>query len=589
MAPRFSSLAEALVRRAHDTPDRLAFAFLEDGEQEVARWTYAGLHARAAAFARRLQEHTRPGDPVVIFPDEPLPFIEAFFGCVYAGAIATPLHPPAAGRGDPALLRLRAILENAAPRAFVVPPAWPSAWDGMLRGAEGGQAPVLRVAPTSAPAPILDPTFRPDPSPRVLLQYTSGSTGTPKGVIVSHDNLLENEAMAERAFGFGPDTIAVTWLPLFHDLGLIGNVLQPLYSGFPSIVMPPGAFLKRPRRWLAAISRYRATLSAAPNFAYELCLQRVTGELREGLDLSSWSAAVNGAEPVRADTIDRFCHAFQPFGLRRTAFLPVYGLAEATLLVTGRKPSLDAEPLIRSFDVSALERGEAIPAPDQASARRLVAAGSVDAPLDVRVVDPADGTPLRDGRVGEVWVRGPCVAAGYWRREAETETVFRAGPEGDWLRTGDLGFLCEGQLFLVGRLKDLIIVRGRNHHPADLERTAEEADPRLRRGCSAAFGWDVEVGETVEEAVAIVVELDRGALSAGADDVSRIVASVVQRVREAISTTHGLALREVVVTLAGGVLKTSSGKIRRRETRAAWLAGALEGRLAAAPAEGGSR
>jgi acyl-CoA synthetase (AMP-forming)/AMP-acid ligase II len=569
------TLVDLLLDRAARTPTRHALTLLADGEEETARWTYQELHLRAAAFAERLSEQVRPGDPVVLFADEALPFIAAFFGCLYAGAIPTPLHPPNPSRLAQTLPRLQAILADARPRAFIMPEAW-------TRDLWPRAAPHLADLPAlpfdAADAPTPEPgSFRPTPHPLALLQYTSGSTGTPKGVVVSHANLLQNHALAHRAIGFSEDSVVVSWLPLFHDMGLIGKLLQPLYSGCPTIVMPPTAFLRKPHRWLRAISRYRGTLSAAPNFAYDLCVQRVTEAQRAELDLSSWRQACNGAEPVRPDTLDAFCRVFEPHGFRRSAFYPLYGLAEATLFVAGGKVSPTDLPRVLSFDAAALERGEVVPVDPAATARRLAASGRVDPPLEVVVVDPATLQPLPPGRVGELWLRGPRLPEGYWRRPEETAQTFRATLADDGaphLRTGDLGFVHDEHLFVVGRLKDLIIVRGRNHHPGDLERTAEEAVPALRRGCSVAFGVDVDG----EERVVLVVE------AAEADD----RADLIPQVKEAVAAAHGVPVHDVVVLPPGQVLKTSSGKLRRRETRAAWLAGTLEAAYAKMPPGGAS-
>jgi acyl-CoA synthetase (AMP-forming)/AMP-acid ligase II/acyl carrier protein len=368
--------------------------------------------------------------------------------------------------------------------------------------------------------------------------------------------------------------VVVGWLPLYHDMGLIGNVLQPLYVGARAVLLSPLTFLQRPALWLAAVARYRATTSGGPNFAYDLCARKVGEEEKAGLDLSSWSVAFNGAEPVRAETVERFAAAFAPCGFRRAAFFPCYGLAEATLFVTGGAPG--AGPVIRPVDAAALERHQVADAPPGAPGRALVGCGRAAAGQAVRIVDPESGAPCAPGRVGEVWVAGPSVAAGYWGRPEETARTFgaRLAGEGPFLRTGDLGFLADGELFVTGRRKDLIILRGRNHYPQDLERTAEASHPALRPGCGAAFGVDRDG----EERLVILQEVERSA----ADP-----AGIADAVRRAVAGEHEVAVEEVVLVRSGTVLKTSSGKVRRAACRAAYLAGelAVVARTGAVPAE----
>ncbi len=365
------------------------------------------------------------------------------------------------------------------------------------------------------------------------------------------------------AFGQGPDSVVVGWLPLYHDMGLIGNVLQPLHSGGRCVLMSPVAFLQRPRRWLEAIGRYGGTTSGGPNFAYELCVQRIPPAEREGLDLSTWRVAFNGAEPVRAETLDRFAEAFAPHGFRREAFYPCYGLAEATLFVAG--PPRGERPAPRAFDGGALEEHRALPAADGAlGARRLVGCGAAWHGQRLAVVDPESGAELPPGRVGEIWVAGPSLAAGYWELPETSAETFDAtlGGAGRFLRTGDLGFVDGGELFVTGRLKDLIILRGRNHYPQDIELTVERSHPALRPGCSASF--PVEVGG--EERLVVLQELERRAPEPEA---------ILEAIRDAVAREHEVSVHEVVLLRPGGVLKTSSGKVQRRACRAAYLADEL--------------
>ena len=416
-----------------------------------------------------------------------------------------------------------------------------------------------------------------------FLQYTSGSTGTPKGVMLSHENLLHNSLRIMQAFEITRSQSGVFWLPSFHDMGLVGGILVPLYGGKFNVLMSPVAFLQKPLRWLQAISRYRATISGGPNFAYELCVRKTTPEQRAALDLSSWSLAFNGAEPVRAETINAFCEAFAVSGFRREAFYPCYGLAESTLMVTGGMKF--EPPVIRSFDAVSIETGGAVVRPDNASgARRLVGSGRELDGQDVLIVDPQTRDPLPPGRVGEIWVSGPSVAQGYWHRADETLATFSAmlaepdphGPAqavakwrpnpGPYLRTGDLGFFDNGELFVTGRLKDLIIIRGRNHYPQDLELSVEQATPLVRAGSLAAFAVDHDG----RERVVIVAELERGRR-----DRSEITA-IFETIRSRLAREHEVAAEAIVFVRPNSVPKTSSGKIQRHACRRQFLDGTLD-------------
>ncbi|HSK81412.1 MAG TPA: fatty acyl-AMP ligase, partial [Thermoanaerobaculia bacterium] len=449
--------SEILENRAAEQGERPAYVFLSYGETGVAeeRLTYAELDARARAIGASLQEAGAGGERVALLFPPGADFVASFFGCLYAGAVAVPALPPRPRGADP---RLQAICRDARPRvALTTAEKLPA----LERAA--AEIPELKAALRMAPATEGAADWRrADLGPEALafLQYTSGSTSSPKGVMVSHGNLVHNEELIRRTFEQSSGSVVLGWLPLYHDMGLIGTVLQPLYTGAVSYLMTPGAFLQRPARWLEAISRYRATTSGGPNFAYELCVRKVGEAERESLDLSSWQVAFNGAEPVRAGTLRRFAEAFAPCGFRATAFRPCYGLAEATLLVSGGRP--EGEPRVRALDAEALERHDVVEG-DAARSRELVGCGA--AMQEVLAVDPESGDPCPPGGVGEIWVAGPSVARGYWERPEETATTFGArlaDGTGPFLRTGDLGFVSGGELFLTGRLKDLIILRGRN-------------------------------------------------------------------------------------------------------------------------------
>jgi amino acid adenylation domain-containing protein len=561
--PEFRSLVELLLARSSEQPERVAYTFLAEGEREESRLTYRQLDTLARVIGASLQASGLQGERALLLYPPGLDFIAAFWGCLYASTVAVPAYPPKPRQPDP---RVHAIARDARPRVVLSSsaalPRLQSAAERLL-----GLGDVAWIATDTLPPGLAGDWRRAEPraDTPAFLQYTSGSTSQPKGVIVSHGNLLHNQEMIRRAFGQSPATVVVGWLPLYHDMGLIGNVLQPLYAGGTCILMPPMAFLQRPLRWLAAIARYRGTTSGGPNFAYELCVRKIAPEERAALDLSSWHVAFSGAEPVRPETLDRFAEAFAPCGFRRAAFYPCYGLAEATLFVTGG--ALAAPPEVRAFDRAALEQGRVAPAePTDPTARRLVGCGGPWAGQELAVVDPASGEEQPPGRVGEIWVSGPSVGVGYWNRPELTEATFHArlGERGPCLRTGDLGFLSDGELFVTGRLKDLIILRGRNHYPEDLEVVAEGAHAALRPGCNAAFAVEADG----EERLVVVLELDRRTAAEPGQ--------VLDAVRRAVTEVHEVQVHEVVLVRAGTVPKTSSGKVRRHACRAAYERGELE-------------
>ncbi|HYO14551.1 MAG TPA: amino acid adenylation domain-containing protein, partial [Thermoanaerobaculia bacterium] len=558
------NLVDLLRARAADTPDRCAFTFLNDSEEEAARLTYRELDERARAIGVHLERMGARGSRALLLYPPGLDFIAAFLGCLCGGVAAVPAYPPRSNRTLP---RLRAIARDAHPAVALTTSA-------LLPNVQAvaGQIPELagvgclstddldlgRAAEWTDPGATAETL--------AFLQYTSGSTSTPKGVMVSHGNLLHNEAMIQRAFGQSERSRIVGWLPLYHDMGLIGNVLQPLYLGVPCVLMSPVTFLQKPLAWLRAISRYRATTSGGPNFAYELCTRKLAAEADVDLDLSCWEVAFNGAEPVRAETLERFARAFAPYGFRREAFYPCYGLAEATLFVSGGKPGSGA--VARRFDGPALERGEAVPVEDESSGRELVGCGHAWMGQEVVVVDPETRTRCAPGRVGEIWVSGPSVAQGYWQRPDVTERDFQARLAGEgsavFLRTGDLGFVSGGEIFVTGRIKDLLIIRGRNLYPQDLELTAERSHPDLRPGCGAAVA--VEVGG--EERLVVVHEV-KGRRRGDFEE-------VVDAVRRSLAEEHEVQAHGVVLVRMGTIPKTSSGKIQRHACREGFLHGGLE-------------
>jgi acyl-CoA synthetase (AMP-forming)/AMP-acid ligase II len=551
MGPTVVSL---LRMRASKQPGQVAYAFAAEhgGRQEI---TYAELDRKAASIACLLGDLGLRGKLAMLLYPPGLDYVAAFFGCLYAGAIAVPACPPDPLRPDRSLSRLVAVAQDAQPAAVLTTASVSSGLLTLL-GSVPGLSRLRVVATDRAPAwASPDAGFAQASAESIaLVQYTSGSTSAPKGVVLTHRNLMSNSAQLHRLFGHSPESRGVSWLPLYHDMGLIGGILQPLYGGFPVTLMPAADFVRRPLSWLEEISRTGATTSGGPNFAYELCVRRTTPEERSRLDLSRWRVAFNGAEPVRAGTMDGFARAFRAAGFRRKAFSPCYGLAESTLIVTGGFPW--SRQRAKAFDADSLRRGAALAAVDGRPSRRLVSSGRPGSDHRVLIVDPATHTELAAGQVGEIWISGPSVAHSYWGRPAQTRETFgaRLAPTGagPFLRSGDLGFRLGRQLFVTGRIKDLIVVRGYNHYPQDLELTAEGAHPALRAGCVAAF----TAADRDRERLIIAIEIARRAPQPD-------VAEVAGAIRAAVAAQHGIQVHTVVLLPPGGILKTASGKIQR--------------------------
>jgi acyl-CoA synthetase (AMP-forming)/AMP-acid ligase II len=560
-----TTLVELLRQRATHQPDRLAYTFLLDGETTEATLTYAQLDQRARTIAAHLQSLAAPGARALLLFPPSLDYITAFFACLYAGLVAVPAYPPRLNRS---LTRIQTIVADAqATLALTSSSLLPKIT------ATFSQAPDLQalhwLATDTLPADAAPAWQMPPLSGTSLafLQYTSGSTGTPKGVMVSHDNLMHNSELIRQCFEHTAESVGVIWLPPYHDMGLIGGIIQPLYVGFPVVLLSPTAFLQRPLRWLQAISRYHATTSGGPNFAFDLCVRKIPPHLRASLDLRSWDLAFNGAEPIRPDTLDRFAAAFAPAGFRPQAFYPCYGLAEATLLVSG---GAKASPPTR-FTVRrpALEQHQVCPAdPTQPGAQTLVSCGWTRPGQHLLIVDPDSGQPCPPDTVGEIWLAGPSIAQGYWNRPAETAQTFQArladSGAGPFLRTGDLGFLHEGELYVTGRQKDLIIIRGTNHYPQDIELTVERSHPALRPNAGAAFAVEVAGAERL-----VVVQEVEGHQPPDTEAIASVV-------RQAVFAEHEVQLYALVLVKQGSIPKTSSGKIQRHACRADFLAGRLE-------------
>ncbi|MDA1050083.1 MAG: aminotransferase class I/II-fold pyridoxal phosphate-dependent enzyme [Planctomycetota bacterium] len=560
--PPTTNLVDVLRYWTEQTPDHTA-CYFTDGEGEEITLSYEALDRRARAIGAHLVSLGMRGERVLLLYPPGLDFVSGFMGCLYAGATAIPAYPP---RRNRYMARIDAISDDAQAKAALTVADVADRVQGLLK-----EAPSLQAATWMATDQIPDaaadawepPAF--ERSSLAVLQYTSGSTGNPKGVMLSHGNIIHNCRVIVDSFETNGGTVGLSWLPTYHDMGLVGGVLLPLFIGRPSFLMSPMSFLQKPVRWLRGITKYGVTISGGPNFAYDLCVDKITDEELEGLDLSKWLVAFNGAEPIRTTTLNAFTDRFAAVGFRREACYPCYGMAETTLIVTGsyRKDP----PIIRAFDGDALDEHRVVPAAvDEEGARELVGCGHVLLEEQVIIVDPESRKRLPEHQVGEIWVRSPSVGQGYWDKPEITKEMFQATTsrgDGGYLRTGDLGFMDDGELFVTGRLKDLIIVRGVNRYPQDIEQTVERTDPRLQAGAAAAFAVDLNG----RECLVVLTEVERTRHK----DWSR----VIQAIRGNVTREHELPPDVIVLVRFGSMPKTSSGKIQRHACRAAFLADSL--------------
>lgn len=556
------TLAALLDRRAAGQADGTALIFLADNGGEQARLTYGELQTRARMLAGQLARRAAPGERAVLMLPTGPDFAVALFACAYAGLVAVPVMAPRrlASRDSAAH-----ILEDCAPALMLTLSGMSGRTERMRRD---GMAWIELDAMADAPAGPLPPP--PSPGDLALLQYTSGSTSAPRGVMVAHGNFLTNLEAIRTALGNSASSTFVSWGPLYHDMGLVMGFLQPLYLGAPGVLMAPAAFVQRPHLWLRAIAHYKAEVAGAPNFAFDLCVSRARPDQMEGVDLSGWKVAFNAAEPVRAATLSRFAEAFAPYGFDAKALYPAYGLAEATLMVSGGKRGEGAAT--RAISRAAIARGVLAPPADAQDIYDTVICGRAVQETEIAIVNPDSSARLGTGVVGEIWVRGKSIPRGYWRNATATAATFNATLAGEggrmradgWMRTGDLGFLdADGRLTITGRIKDVLIVRGMNHYPQDIELTVA--------GCHPALGTDGAVFSAGEDSAFIVVAQEVERLSRRDLPVDDIVGAV----REAVSREHDLAVKEVLLLKPGALPKTTSGKVQRGLAARLWREGAL--------------
>ncbi len=564
--PCFTSLVDLLHHRAAKQPDDRAYIFLSDQGNEEAVLTFAELARRASEGAARLA-HGQIGDRALLLFGPGLDFIVAYFGCLLAGVIAVPMMLP---RRNSSLDSSASIVANCSPRFAITNAQVSRARPDVVERFEKLKMEWLIFDSERKSIPDRDHQLRiPGSDDIAFLQYTSGSSSDPKGVMVTHRNLIENLEMIRVTLDNTARSTYASWVPLYHDMGLILNVLQSLYIGAACVLLAPVTFIQRPLRWLHAIHHYRAEVAGAPNFAFDLCVQRSRADQVKELDLSCWKVAFNGAEPVRADTIERFTATFRPYGFDPRATNPLYGMAEATLLISGAPRG--SGPVIRTVSRDAFQRHELAPAASGDDAHRVVGCGRNLIGERIAIVDPETRRRLATDQIGEVWVGGPHICKGYWRNPEETTSTFQARIEGEeepWLRTGDLGFMDEaGELFITGRIKDIIIVRGINYYPQDIENTVYDSHPALRRNCGAAFSV---LTEQNQEKVVLVQEVER----THRRDIE--IEEIFACIREAVANEHEIALDSIVLIRPGSIPKTTSGKIQRSAARRMWLQNSFE-------------
>lgn len=566
------TLVTLLQSRAERTPDLVLYTFLRDGEAPGDTLTSAALEEKARSLAAFLQGRTYgAGTSILLLFPQGIEFIQAFFGCVLAGVVAAPAPMPHPSRLARTLPRLRGMIADARPVAIL------TNREGLALSAQvmADMPPDVRAIPWIAleDCPLdLASTWRPPllhPDAPAHLQYTSGSTSAPKGTQITHANILANSRAIQQGWRYSSESRSVVWVPHFHDDGLIQGIIQPIFTGYPCTLFPASAFVSRPSRWLHAITRARGTHSGGPNFAYELCIRKIGDAERETLDLSSWQVAYNAAEPVRATTLRGFHERFRSVGMRWSSLAPCFGLAESTLLVSTELR--DDGPRIVSLDGPLLEKSGRIQpvAEGTPGARTFVCCGDPAVDTEIRIVDPSTSAPAPPDRPGEVLVKCASVAAGYRDRPEESERTFRAHlPDGDgpYLRTGDQGFLLDGGLYITGRLKDLIIVRGENRYPQDIEQTVERSHPAIAPGGVAAFSFE----SGGEERLGVAAEVRGDPRVVGADE--QALQGLLDSIREAITQEHDLRPGAVALLAKGKLPKTSSGKLQRRAAaRRAWI------------------
>lgn len=567
----YRNLLEVLEKMAHQHPDRKAFVYLKDGEVESDSCTYRELCRQSQKLAAYFQLLNLEGERIMILLPSGIDYIIAFFGCMYAKSLPVPVYPPSKSRNAE---RIASIYNDAKPALVIVQSLQdPEKLPEMMRNVHSIKLDEILQSDYEY-KPQIDTIFS---DHIAFLQYTSGSTSAPKGVMVSHLNLLHNLEMMKQRFQHSDHTIMATWLPMYHDMGLIGVVLQNIYNGGCCYIMSPLDFVQKPIRWLRTISKYGVTFSGGPDFAYRLCVQKISVEDKSDLNLSHWANAFNGAEPVRADTIREFCNAFRECGFREEAMLPSYGLAEGTLCVTvGER---EAPPKFLHIDEKALQSNDiVIEDCSPNTSRAQVGCGQILSYQQIKIVDPLTMIECAAGKAGEIWIKGDSVAKGYWGAPEGSREMFAAclsdTGEGPFLRTGDLGFICDGELYITGRLKDLIIIRGQNYYPHDIEEIAASCHSEINVASTAAFSIDVQGSEEL----VVLCEMNREfkhIVQRQQLDMEMCLKEITRHIKAEIIEKFQLHTYDIKIVKPLNIPKTSSNKIQRRKCKDMYLNGSL--------------
>lgn len=576
-------LVELLRFRALHQPDQMGYSFLLDGEDEEVSITYSELDFQARNIGAVLQCVGAEGQRALLLYNPGLEYVAAFFGCLYAGVIPVPIYPPRMHR---TLARLRHILNDCTPFIALTTAQIRTRVEKIFH-----QAPDLKSMHWLSTDTLTGQALNAWHEPKIkqdttaFLQYTSGTTASPRGVMVTHSNLMNNLAMMHEYFKLNSECRGVSWLPPYHDMGLIGGVLEPLYAGFPVTLMSPTAFLQSPLRWLKAISRTKATTSGGPDYAFELCLQKISDEELAELDLSSWNLAINGSEPVHYRTLELFSKKFKKTGFRKEAFFTCYGLAESTLLVTGTEKG--EFPKAMAVSRAALRKNQIVPTLDSLDTHIVVNCGSVKCDQTLAIVDPSTALRCSPNEIGEIWLMGPCVTQGYWRKPDVTKLAFDAyladSTEGPFLRTGDLGFVRDGKLYYMGRLRDRIHIEEMDYYPHHIEETIQNAHFSIRPGCAAAFSVNLNSKDELVVLVEadmkhfmkpqVMESIDSDGLNA---DMALDIEYIAKAVSKAVKQEHDLNIYSVILIRNGAIPRTSSGKIQRHACRLMYLSGSMD-------------
>ncbi len=561
------SLVDIVKLHAKEKPDVVAYTYLVDGEDQEIRLTFGELDRQARNFAAALQKVSQPGDRALLLYPSGLEFVVAFIGCRYAGIIAAPTTVPHLKRSTP---RLKLMMEDADAKIACTTRNVFDKIQAVLADDDEFKK-VHWMINEDIPDNIFDtwqePEIRPDDI--AFLQYTSGSTSTPKGVMISNFNLIRS--LEDNVIGshFDDTSSMVSWLPIFHDMGLISGLLVPLYTGTPCYIMSPVSFLEKPFRWFRAIAKYKGTHTIAPNFAYEMCTKKISEEEKLSLDLSNFRYAGNAAEPVRLQTMKDFGAAFESCGFKYNAFVPSYGLAEATVKVSSKK--VGQPPSYCVLDVNEIENNKLVfLAENDPNGYINVSCGQSAVDADIQIVNPKTGALSAADEIGEIWIKSDTVAQGYWHNPKATDETFNARISnyagGPFLRTGDMGFIYKDELYIAGRIKDMIIIQGHNYYPQDIELTVEKCHPAVRPSCGAAFALD----DGTQEHLVVVQEIKKEFRK------SDNLQEVANAIRMAVAKSHGLRASAVILIKPSTIEKTTSGKIQRHAAKESFLHGTLD-------------